>query len=86
MRKNDHCPNCDYHHTEEPKFLVEARREDGSLRFDGDQPPREWITGVTEWTMAQYYYRLHPGNHLVDMQTIYDYFHSRGWKVRPKTW
>lgn len=69
----------------EPLFVVEARHADGTLNLRGEQPPDEWIHGVTQWAMGQWYYRLHPGSHLVDMATIYAYMQTRGWYVRPKT-
>lgn len=75
-------------HAGSPLFVVEKRDANGRLRFDGgEEPPREWLHGVTQWSMTQWYYARHPGSPSVDMATIYAYMWEQfGWRVRAKYW
>jgi hypothetical protein len=69
------------------KFVVEARKSPkGNLVFDCEQPPAEWINGVTYDGMFAYYFRHHPTENTSSFDKLRDFFKTKSWYIRPKTW
>lgn len=76
------------------KYVIEARKPDGSLDLDAPQPESVFgeaaITGITEDAMAKALFRKFPedtgivlrGDSIATWPALVD---SR-WKARPKTW
>jgi len=68
------------------KYIVEARDDKGNLIFDCEQPPAEWISGVTIDQMYQYFFCNHPHAESTTWKELIEWFNSKSWYVRPKTW
>lgn len=69
-------------------YIVEARKPDGSLALDlFSQPP---FNTASERQLFEYYSEhsgrtAYPGDE-DQKQLVWDWFQSKGWIIRPRTW
>jgi hypothetical protein len=73
------------------QYVIEARTEEGTLKFDCPQPEeffgQEAITGITTNQMAQAIYRAKPDAVLTgDTVAIWPRLINEHWTARPMTW
>lgn len=65
-------------------YVVEARDEDGKLILDKDrQPP---FTVASDAQLWEYFYNNNPGNHTTSPERRDEWYVSKGWHIRKKTW
>ena len=79
------CENCGYPKVRpgEKVFVVERRFPDGSLDVKGEPPP---FLFATQDGLLRYYFSQVPGDASVLQETIREWYASKGWSWREKTW
>lgn len=75
---------CPYNPSSTARFIVEARNPDGSLNFDGPEPPA-WMSGCSLNKLCQYWFGQHQ-EHPFTWDAFNLHFEERGWVIREKTW
>jgi hypothetical protein len=65
------------------KYIVESRHPDGSLNVKDTTCP---LLVATYNQICDVYFREHPEADSTPQEAIKEYFNSKGWYFRPKTW
>ena len=68
-------------------YVVEARDKPlGKLLLDCEQPPLQWINGVTEKDMFDYWFSKHKDKTTSNWDLLRQFFAEKNWYIRVKTW